>query len=345
MTTETHPQNKTLDQTSINILLAEMNRIANGDLTVQTTVSDDATGPIALSINKLVAQLRQIVTNVQGASLQVSQSAKEIHTITEDLSNESAGYATRIDDTTAAVDEMVDSIRQVADNTSTSAAVAEEARQTAARGSQAVSNTINGMDRIRNQVICTSQRIKHLGETSEQIGEIVQLISDVADRTSILALNASIQAAMAGEAGVGFAVVAEEVDRLSKRCNDSTKQIGSLVRNIQTEISDAIVGMEESIAEVVEGSKIASQAGEALSDIDAVSNRLAELINSISFAAKQQARGGLLVSRSMNEIAGVMRDTAAGTKQAAGSVSFLATLADKLRSSVRRFRVPQQRTD
>ena len=186
-------------QESLDVLMSELKRLANGDLTVQATVTDTLVGPIAQSINEMIHQLRQIVTNVQGASLQVSQSANQIHTGTEHLSAESAEYAARIGDTTAAVDEMVESIRRVAENTSTSAAVAEEGRETAARGSQAVLNTIRSMERIRTQVDLTSKRIKHLGETSQQIGEIVQLISDVADRTSILALNASIQAAMAGE--------------------------------------------------------------------------------------------------------------------------------------------------
>ena len=271
------------------------------------------------------------------ASLRLSTSANELQTSTEKLSQESAADLAQINDTSSAVDEIVESIRQVAENTSTSAKVAEEARETAIIGSQAVSNTIQGMQRIRNQVQSTSKRIKQLGESTQQIGEIVQLISDVADRTSLLALNASIQAAMAGEAGQGFGVVAEEVERLSQRCNEATKQMAKLVKSVQSETSEAIAGMEESIAEVVEGSKLASQAGEALADIDAVSVRLAELINTISNAAKQQARGGLLASRSMNEISAVIHDKALGTKQAAESVTQLASLASGLFATVQRW--------
>ena len=269
--------------------------------------------------------------------MRLSTSASELQASTDKLSQESEADLAQINDTSSAVDEIVESIRQVAENTSTSAKVAAEARETAIIGSQAVSNTIKGMQRIRNQVQSTSKRIKQLGESTQQIGEIVQLISDVADRTSLLALNASIQAAMAGEAGQGFGVVAEEVERLSQRCNEATKQMAKLVKSVQSETSEAIAGMEESIAEVVEGSKLASQAGEALADIDAVSDRLAELINAISNAAKQQVRGGLLASRSMNEISAVIHDKALGTKQAAQSVTQLASLASGLLATVQRW--------
>ena len=283
------------------------------------------------------ATVGDVLAEVQAFASQVSSRIQEIQPNTEKLSADSDHYVSQFQVTADAVDEIVESIREVAENTSTSAEVAEEARRTATTGSEAVSNTIEGMERIRNQVQSTSKRIKQLGESSQQIGEIVQLISDVADRTSLLALNASIQAAMAGEAGQGFGVVAEEVERLSQRCNEASKQIAQLVKSIQSETSKAIAGMEESIAEVVEGSKLASQAGDALDDIDSVSNRLAELIDTISLATKQQVRGGVLASRSIGEISSVMHDSAASTKQAAEDVSGLAALADELKSSVERF--------
>ena len=273
-------------------------------------------------------------TNVHDAALAMSTSAHEIRVSAESLSKETESHVVQIIDTSSAVSEMVESIRQVAENTSKSAAVAEEARANTKRGANAVADTIRGMDRIRSRVQSTSKRIKQLGESSQQIGEIVQLISDVADRTSILAMNATIQAGMAGDAGRGFAVVGEEVERLAKRCNQAIKEIGEIVRCIQSETAEATYAMEESIVEVVTGSKLATQAGEALSDIDSVSESLAELINSISFSAKQQARGGLLVSRSVTEMSEFMQATAAGTRQAAESVGLLAGLADSLRISV-----------
>jgi twitching motility protein PilJ len=196
------------------------------------------------------------------------------------------------------------------------------------------------MNRIRDQVQETAKRIKRLGESSQEIGQIVQLINDIADRTSILALNASIQAAMAGEAGRGFAVVASEVERLAERSTDATKKIAGLVKTIQSETNEAVAAMEKGIAEVVDGSRMANQAGQALGEIADVSNRLAELIQQISDASRQQANGSEALARSMNEISQITLQTTSGTRQAVSAMSYLATLADELRASVSAFKLP-----
>ena len=327
-------------ETSIESLRLELEEIANGNLAVEAQVSEDVTGPIALSVNDMVQQLRDIIHRVKAATNEVSSSATEIQSTTTSLSRGSELQSTRIIDTSTAVKDMADSIQEVASKTEESAKVANDAREQAAKGAQSVAATVDGMNRIRSQVQETSKRIKRLGESSQEIGEIVQLISDIADRTSILALNASIQASMAGDAGQGFAVVAEEVERLAERSNDATKQIATLIKAIQTETTEAITGMEESTREVVEGSKLAAEAGQTLSQIDSVSNELAQLIESISLSAKQQARGAEAVSNSMIEISEVTKMTAEGTSDAAGSVSQLAELADELRGSVSRFSLP-----
>jgi twitching motility protein PilJ len=236
---------------------------------------------------------------------------------------------------------MTASIRQVSENAALSTSVAEQALVTARQGNSAVRNTIDGMGRIREQAQETAKRIKRLGETSQEIGQIVQLIDDIADRTSILALNASIQAAAAGEAGRGFAVVAEEVERLAVRSTEATKKIAALVKTIQGETGEAVAAMEKSIQEVVGGSKVANQAGESLQQIEAVSQRLSELIQGISQAAQQQARGSEALSHNMSDISQITRQTATGTKQAAASVTSLAKLAEELRNSVSTFRLPE----
>jgi methyl-accepting chemotaxis protein len=327
-------------QESIQKLLEEISGVADGDLTKEAEVTADVTGAIADSFNNMIEQLRKIISNVQDATLQVSSSANEIHTTAEHLAQGSEAQSMQIVNTSAAVDEMAVSIQQVSDNAAQSAKVAEQALASAKQGADAVQNTIQGMTRIRDQVQETAKRIKRLGESSQQIGEIVQLIDDIADRTSILALNASIQAAMAGEAGRGFAVVAEEVERLAERSTNATKKIANLVKTIQSETNEAVTAMEEGTREVVEGSKLANQAGQALGEIDKVSGRMAELIQSISLAAKQQARASEGVAKAMNEISEVTQQTAAGTKQAAVSVNNLASLADELRGSVSTFRLP-----
>jgi methyl-accepting chemotaxis protein len=327
-------------QAAVIKMLDQVSGAAEGDLTVEAEVTADVTGAIADSFNFMIAQLREIVSGVQEATLQVSSSAEEIQATAEHLAQGSEAQATQISDTAAAIDEMAVSIQQVSENATQSATVGTQALTNAQQGTRAVENTIEGMNRIRDQVQETAKRIKRLGESSQEIGEVVQLIDDIADRTSILALNASIQAAMAGEAGRGFAVVAEEVERLAERSTDATKQIETLVRTIQNETSEAVTAMEDATREVVEGSMLADQAGQALGEIEAVSNRLAELIQSISLAAKQQARGSETLAKSMDEIAEVTQQTAAGTKQAAASISTLALLADELRASTSTFKLP-----
>lgn len=327
-------------QNAIMKLLDDVSDVAKGDLTVEAEITEDVTGAIADSFNHMIYQLRQIVMDVQEATLQVSASANEIQSTAEQLVEGSSTQAEQIVDSSAALDEMAVSIQQVSENASLSATVAEQALVNAKQGATAVQNTIQGMHRIRSQVQETSKRIKRLGERSQEISEIVQLIGDIADRTSILALNASIQAARAGEAGRSFAVVAEEVERLAERSTDATKQIASLVNTIQSETNEAVMAMEESTHEVVQGSQVADKAGQALGEIEGVSSRLAELIQSISLAATQQARGSDSLSKAMSEISEVTQQTATGTRQAAGSISSLASLADELRSSVSTFKLP-----
>lgn len=327
-------------QQSIMKLLDEVSGVADGDLTKEAEVTADMTGAIADSFNYMIDQLRRIIANVQSATLQVSSAATQIHTSAQHLAGGAENQAGQITGTSAAIDEMAASIQQVSEKVVTSTSVAQKALAAAKQGNDAVRNTIDGMTRIREQAQETSKRIKRLGETTQEIGQIVQLIDDIADRTSILALNASIQAAAAGEAGRGFAVVAEEVERLAVRSTEATKKISSLVRAVQGETTEAVAAMEKNIQEVVSGSKVAASAGQSLNEIEQVSLRLAELIESISLSAKQQARGSEALSRSMGDINTITQQTAAGTKQTAESVDSLARLADELRESVSRFRLP-----
>jgi methyl-accepting chemotaxis protein len=303
---QTREQRDTM-QGSVMKLLDEVGGVADGDLTVEAEVTSDITGAIADSFNMMIVQLREIIQDVQDATLEVSSSANEIRATTEHLSQGSEAQAAQISGTSSAIEDMASSIQQVSENAATSAQVGEQALVNAQQGILAVQNTMEGMNRIRDQVQETAKRIKRLGESSQEIGDIVQLIGDIADRTSILALklNASIQAAMAGDAGQGFAVVAEEVERLAERSTEATKQIDTLIRTIQNETNEAVAAMESTTNEVVEGSLLAEEAGQALSEIGTVSGRLTELIQSISMASQQQARGSEELAHSMVEIADV----------------------------------------
>lgn len=326
-------------QNSIMKLLDEVGDVAQGDLTKRAEVTAEMTGAIADAFNYMIDQLRRVISRVQDTTLQVSSAAGEIQTTAEHLAHGSETQAQQIVDTSAALEEMAVSIQQVSDNANLSNTVAEQALHNAKQGTQAVQETMSAMNRIRDQVQETSKRIKRLGESSQEISEIVRLIDDIADRTSILALNASIQAAMAGEAGRGFAIVAEEVERLAERSTAATRQIETLVKTIQGETNETVAAMEDSTREVVEGSKLATQAGQALNEIENVSGRLAELIQSISLASRQQARGAETLSQSMTDISQVAQQTAAGTKQAAVSINNLAVLAEDLRASVSTFKL------
>lgn len=325
-------------------LKTQVAQIATGDLTVKAAGNAGLTVDIADSINEMVGHLRGIVRNVQDATLQVSSSAGSIRDTAQQLSAGSAAQARQIQSTSTAVARMASAIQDVSSTTQQSANVAGQARETAHRGALAVRNTVEGMERIRDQVHGTSKRIKRLGETSQEIGEIVQLIGDIADRTSILALNASIQAAMASDAGQGFAVVAEEVERLAERANEATKRIASLIKSMQTETAEAMAAMEESTKEVVAGTKLAHEAGQTLQAIDEVSSELAQRIRSISEATREQAATADSVAKLMTEISEVTTETSNGTRKAAESIHDLAELSTALRESVSQFRLNTDRS-
>ncbi len=327
-------------QASTMKLLEEISGLAEGDLTREAEVTADLTGAIADAFNTVTAQLRRIISDVEETTREVSTAAGEIQTTTQHLAAGSGAQSVQIVDTSAAVDEMALSIQQVSENAASATGVAEQALANAREGADAVSRTVEGMNSIRVQVQESTKRIKRLGESSQEIGEIVQLIGDIADRTSILALNASIQAAMAGDAGRGFAVVAEEVERLAVRSADATKRIAALIRSVQSETNEAVRAMDDTTREVVSGSGLANAAGQALGEIQSVSSRLAELIQSISKAAERQARGSNSVAKAMGDISDNTQQTAAGTQRVAESIRHLAALADNLRGSVAEFKLP-----
>jgi twitching motility protein PilJ len=228
----------------------------------------------------------------------------------------------------------------VSSNAAESASVADRAVAIASKGAEVVQATIGGMDNIRGQIQETAKRIKRLGESSQEIGDIVSLINDIADQTNILSLNAAIQASMAGDAGRGFAVVADEVQRLAERSSAATKQIAALVKTIQTDTNEAVISMEQTTAEVVNGAKRAHDAGGALEEIESVSNSLAELIQNISNAARQQAASAGHVSNTMNVIQEITSQTAESTEATAHSIGALATMAKEMRTSVEGFKLP-----
>jgi twitching motility protein PilJ len=328
------------NQEAIMRLLDEMGSLAEGDLTVKTTVSEDITGAIADSVNYAIDELRTLVTTINETSEQVSSSAQESQTTARDLANAAEQQAQQITSATSAINQIVSSMDVVSKDSAESADVAERSVKIASRGAEVVRETISGMDSIRDQIQETSKRIKRLGESSQEIGSIVELINDIAEQTNILALNAAIQAASAGEAGRGFAVVADEVQRLAERSTSATKRIETLVQTIQSDTNEAVNSMEQTTAEVVAGARLAEDAGSALGDIERVSHDLSALIQNISAAAREQSAAATDISVSMNAIQEITSQTSQGASQTADSIGTLAQLASDLRRSVAHFKLP-----
>jgi twitching motility protein PilJ len=335
---ESERQNRA-NQEAIQRLLDEIGDLANGDLTVRAQVTEHMTGAIADSINYTVDELRRLVAGINNASQQVTSATQEAQTVSGKLLQAAHKQATEIQGAGQSVTQMAQSMIEVSKKANDSSKVAESSLHAAQKGAQAVQNAIRGMNDIRVQIQETSKRIKRLGESSQEIGEIVQLISDITEQTNVLALNAAIQAASAGEAGRGFTVVAEEVQRLAERSAEATKHIGAIVKSIQRDTQEAVEAMERSTQGVVQGTKTADQADQALREIGAVSSQLAELIESISQATQQHAASASRVAANMKVILGITQLTTDGTKQTATSAERLTALADGLKSSVAGFKL------
>src|SRR5579862_2970822 len=327
------------NQEAILRLLNEMGNLADGDLTVQASVTEDVTGAIADSINFTIEELRTLVRGINSATEQVTKATQETQAISNRLFEASQRQNREIQQASASVLTMAESISEVASNAAQSAKVAQTQLAAAEKGGSAVQNQIAGMNDIRSQIQETSKRIKRLGESSLEIGEIVELIADITEQTNVLALNAAIQAASAGEAGRGFTVVAEEVQRLAERSGEATKQIEAIVKTIQADTQDAVAAMEKSTVGVVEGAKLSDAAGGALAEIQRVSRELAALIGRISAQTQRQSSSVTDVTRGMQGILRISEETTDGTKQTSVSIGQLTKLAAELRSSVAGFKV------
>jgi twitching motility protein PilJ len=327
------------DEQAILRLLDEMGNLADGDLTVTATVTEDKTGAIADAVNYAVEALRGLVATINATAAEVAQASQESRTIAVRLTEAAMAQSAQITLASGAVRSLTEQIDEVANNAIASAEVASRSLQVAGRGARTVRDTIAGMDAIREQIQETAKRIKRLGESSQEIGEIVELIDDIADQTNILALNAAMQAAMAGDAGRGFAVVADEVQRLAERSRNATKQIEVLVRTIQADTNEAVSSMEASTAGVVEGANLAANAGEALREIENVSAHIADLTKRIADSSALQSGQSAEINATVQAIRGITEENADGTRRAAAAVEELVSLVTELQRSVAGFRL------
>ena len=328
------------NQQAIMRLLDEMSSLAEGDLTVQATVTEDITGAIADSVNYAVEALRKLVATISQSGIQLDGAAKQTQALAAHLARASSAQSKQVGAATESIAAVASSIEEVSGNAERASDVARHSVDVAHKGGDAVRRTIDGMNTIRETIQDTSKRIKRLGESSQEIGNIVELISDIAEQTNILALNASIQASMAGEAGRGFAVVADEVQRLAERAANATKQIEVLVRTIQTDTNEAVVSMERSTTDVVGGALLAENAGAALQEIEQVSNQIASLVQNISASARGQSSAAQNIARNMQVLREISAQSADSTSATSQAIVKLADLSAALRKSITGFRLP-----
>jgi twitching motility protein PilJ len=328
------------NQQAIMRLLDEMSSLAEGDLTVQATVTEDITGAIADSVNYAVEALRKLVTTISQSGIQLDGAARQTQALAQHLARASSAQSKQVGAATESIGAVAASIEEVSGNAERASDVARHSVDVAHKGGDAVRRTIDGMNTIRETIQDTSKRIKRLGESSQEIGNIVELISDIAEQTNILALNASIQASMAGEAGRGFAVVADEVQRLAERAANATKQIEVLVRTIQTDTNEAVVSMERSTTDVVGGALLAENAGAALQEIEQVSNQIASLVQNISASARGQSSAAQNIARNMQVLREISAQSADSTSATSQAIVKLADLSAALRKSITGFRLP-----
>ena len=326
-------------QQAILRLMNEMGDLADGDLTVRATVTEDITGAIADSVNYTIEELSVLVRRINDASIRVTTATESAQRTSDELLSATERQAQELRLAGETAQSMASSMSAASEDALQSAQVARRSLEAAQKGAAAVEDTIKGMNDIREKIQETSKRIKRLGESSQEIGEIVELISDITEQTNVLALNAAIQAASAGEAGRGFSVVAEEVQRLAERSAEATKQIGAIVKTIQTDTGDAVAAMENATRDVVDGARLSETAGQELAEIERVSAETATLIERISSSTEVQAKAATQVAEKMKNILAITDRTTTGTQQTAVSIGELADLAIELKGSVSGFKV------
>jgi methyl-accepting chemotaxis protein len=323
-------------------LLSVVSTAAEGDLTVKAEVTADALGSVADAFNLMITGLTTLVTHASNVATEIRRSAGDILQSAERMRLGAEQQASQIRNASEAVNAMSLTTQRMAENAEAATQTSVKATQAAVKGGSAVSETIKGMQRIRATVQSTGKKIKGLGERSLEIGAIIEVINEIATQTNLLALNAAIEAARAGEQGRGFAVVADEVRKLAERAARATKDITGLIKGIQVETSEAVMVMEEGTREVEEGTKLADQAGATLREIEQIVKQTSTLMTDITRAAADQVKSTVSVVHTMENISQLTRETAHGVQDTVQTINSLADLTKRLNDAIGRFKIGQE---
>ncbi len=330
------------NQKAIRQLLSEMSDLANGDLTIEATVTENITGAIADSINVSVESMRDVVVSINETSTKVSTSGEKNQSTINQLIQAAEFQGNDITNASELSTTLGETLKQMSEKSVILAEVAVQSQNLAHSGGSVVFKNITGMEKLREQIQGTSKRIKRLGESSQEIGSIVGLINGITDQTNILAMNASMQAAAAGDAGHGFAIVADEVQRLAERSANAVKQIETLVNAIQADTSEAVVSMESSITEVLNGATLAEEAGKVLKDIEKASQQVTEDTTGIAESAKHQSDNATTLKQTMEHIQQLTEQLSTGIKSTVSGIVYQVDNVKKLRNSVAEFKLPAE---
>jgi methyl-accepting chemotaxis protein len=316
------------------------NRVASGDLSTHVPVAGKGSVRKMLeSLNSMIENLHKVLGDIMTASAHIGTSAEQLSMASGQIAATAEEVTNRVEAAATAGEEMSATSAEIAQNCGVAAEGAQQTHDSAINGSAVVQETIQGMQRIAERVKDSAVTIENLGARSDQIGEIIGTIEDIADQTNLLALNAAIEAARAGEQGRGFAVVADEVRALAERTTKATKEIGSMIKSIQNETKNAVLSMEDGVRQVEQGTSEAERSGEALKEILSQINSVTMQVSQIATAAEQQTATTVEISSNMQQIICEVGGAARGAQESAGAANQLSLLAEDLQQMVGRFRL------
>ncbi|MBI3651547.1 MAG: PAS domain S-box protein [Acidobacteria bacterium] len=331
-----------INEQNLNEFLQLASTVSEGDLTKRGSEGDDAVGRVVALVNKMLEHFSIMVTQVKHIGLSVSSSATEILAAAEQMAVGSQRQADEITNTSSAVEEMAASMTQVSRNAEASADSSKRTLYLAERGDENVRFTVEAMERIHAAVQQTSEKMRLLGKRSSEISEIIDLIEDIAVQTNLLSLNAAIEAAHAGQAGVGFSVVADEIRKLAERSGRATKDVANLIKGVQQETTEALSAMENGMREVTYGKDVAEQARDSLKDISSAISKSSDLIEEISTAADEQARVTMNLASAMQTISSITIETSAGAHETAQTIRGMVMLSEQLNDAISKFKVQNE---